>query len=648
VRSRFGPEDEDAFFAARDEVVARFHGWLDERGLSADLGSDADLLLRFTWGYLDGDILTWCVEDLDAILLELYPREVTAPPDLVELVVPSTAAFLDFLADEGLLAPGSDPLPRLKQRLEELAEPFRDAMDDPSTSGMAKSPFGAMADDGGDPADAGSMDAWIESFNAGTYEERSQALRARMMPLPSPGGHPRRLPPVALAPEHELVEAARTAPAMRRLAGFVEHVRAPRELTDRGNLELADARHLVEALGTGDPLDRTHGDRTDHTRSSTELPVLDLTFRWAQAAGFVEVREGTVCAAALGQRIGEAPLEAFHDALGALLDLGITARRYEDDRYGFGWYAEDVDELVSEWLLDLYEHGEQEIDDLVAETWEMLDDLFDLGHVEPRKLAFHRDLVEGAVRRILGLLADLGVVRLGGVVAVPTTFGTTDEAGGTLALTDLGTWAVNRIAATFTDAPVVGTHADDEAGALLTRCADLPDDLARAELDAWVDARETADAAGELAEALRTAGAVDVALGFGALLRIGRAASEAVRRLEDDPRLRPYVTVWRVDALDIEAPDVVTDDPAEQVALLHAVLELRGPHPLAVWLPLLRGVRSHEGRDEIVRTVGELWRPRTEQAEEVLNAIIEVHPDEAVGRSARRGLFELRSSGGPA
>jgi hypothetical protein len=235
----------------------------------------------------------------------------------------------------------------------------------------------------------------------------------------------------------------------------------------------------------------------------------------------------------------------------------------------------------------------------------------DLDDVASDKLAFHRGLVDSGVRRILGQLQELGIVTVTGVDEVETAVGT-EERGGAVALADLGVWAVQRMASVYLDAPVVGALVDAPAGELLRQATDMAEDAANAELDAWVAHREVTDAAAELVGALAGADEVAIGLAFGALLRIGAPAASAVRTLREDPRLGPYATVWLVDTLQIEAEEVQVDDIQSQVALLHAVLDLRGPHAITTWLPLMLGVRSDTGRDAIAATVGELWRPRSE------------------------------------
>lgn len=640
----FGPDDEDRFFVVRDELLERFERWLDSQGRSVDLRMDAELVLGFKWGYLDGHLGRWRTADLDELLLELYPRKVVADRELAELTVPAVAGLLEFLDQQGLLVPGSDPLPRLLARLDALRGPFLEALGDTSRYGLGKSLFGAMMADAVDLDDDAAVDGWVEAFNAGPGEERDRVLGPAMVQMLAALEGRRRLRPVTLAPVAELEQAAREAPAMVRFARFVDYVATPRKLTEKGNLKLADARELVELLELDDRLDETIGDRTFKTKSSTELSTLDRTFRWARTARLVKVRKGSLSATQAGRRLDRDVLQTVYQALHGLLELGVLAHRYRHDPYGFGWYAGEVDAEVSVWLLELYEHDHLDIEELVSETWELLLDRFDLDHVPADKLAFHRGLVEHGVRRILGQLQELGIVTVTDVDQVETSVGTKDR-GGVVALSDLGVWAVQRMASVELDAPVVGELMEVPADELLRQVTDMAEDAARAELDAWAAHRPVADAAAELVDALPEADDVAIGLAFGALFRIGTPAAPAVRALREDPRFGPYATVWLVDMLQIEGEDVRVDEVEGQVALLHAVLDLRGPHAVTVWLPLLLGVRSDSGRDAIAAAVGELWRDRSEAAGEVLDVIAAVHPDKPVAKAARKALFKLRSAG---
>ncbi|MEV4800433.1 hypothetical protein AB0K18_10495 [Nonomuraea sp. NPDC049421] len=76
------------------------------------------------------------------------------------------------------------------------------------------------------------------------------------------------------------------------LRAFTEWVGEGRKLTQTGKLTLSDARTLVALLKTGDEIDPKIGDRVFRTKSSTELPELNLIVEWAKATGLVRVVKG--------------------------------------------------------------------------------------------------------------------------------------------------------------------------------------------------------------------------------------------------------------------------------------------------------------------------------------------------------------------
>jgi len=74
----------------------------------------------------------------------------------------------------------------------------------------------------------------------------------------------------------------------------VEGPASGRKLTQTGRLTMADARHLVERLRTGDVIDPVIGDRSFRTKSSEELTGLHITLEWARAAGLIRRRGNTL------------------------------------------------------------------------------------------------------------------------------------------------------------------------------------------------------------------------------------------------------------------------------------------------------------------------------------------------------------------
>ncbi|MGH3855781.1 MAG: plasmid pRiA4b ORF-3 family protein [Pseudonocardiaceae bacterium] len=71
---------------------------------------------------------------------------------------------------------------------------------------------------------------------------------------------------------------------VRQVVDFVRWVGDGRKLTQTGALTLADARVVIDRLGTGDELDPAIGERVFKTKSSVELLGLNLIVEWAKAA----------------------------------------------------------------------------------------------------------------------------------------------------------------------------------------------------------------------------------------------------------------------------------------------------------------------------------------------------------------------------
>src|SRR3954454_18297317 len=102
--------------------------------------------------------------------------------------------------------------------------------------------------------------------------------------------------------EHDLATAAASAPALRQVTAFTRWVGSGRKLTQTGQLTMADARHLVALLETGDEIDPVIGKRMFRTRSSADLPGLAIVLAWAKAAGLLRVARGQLVPVKKNQR----------------------------------------------------------------------------------------------------------------------------------------------------------------------------------------------------------------------------------------------------------------------------------------------------------------------------------------------------------
>ena len=450
-----GSDDEDeAFEAVVSELAAGY-----EASTGSDLGWVVEQILEFKWGYLDGNLTTWSADEVRTVLFDLYPAKSSLQASSLTKVIEGFSGFLRYLGDAGLASPSSSR--RLALLVEGSASEFEAAMADESRYSAGKRLVMAMVADGIDPTDSAAVDAWTQAFNERSFDERVQIVGP-----PPDGGRPlpwwRRERPGALdgvvvsLPKKALEERARESVLLQRTRSLLEFVGEKRALTDKGNLTLADARELIELLGTPDVVDEVYGDRVFRRRSSTELRGVDLPFRLALAAGFLE--RPSAHRARPGPRVAllsEDPVEAVARLLSALLaEVGPTTYHWGGDTYGWGFWTEVVDEELAEVLADLAVAGEAvavEIDEIADELWGVVLDSYDLDEVEPHKLEFHSGLVNSAIRRAFGDLELLGVLAVSGVHEQTTEYGTTEKAGGVVTITPLGAWVMRHIAADVVD-----------------------------------------------------------------------------------------------------------------------------------------------------------------------------------------------------
>jgi hypothetical protein len=647
MRMEFRPEDEEAFHQAQDELLHRFAAWAERRVPEADPGL-VQFALDYKWGYGDGHLGRWITADLTDLLISWFPRKVSVFAGEAERVVPSLRAFLDWLAEEGLLDPASDRPAALRATLERLAPRFSAAMDDPSRYGPAKSLVALMQSSGVDVTDQDAISDFIDGFN-----ELPEHERRRLLPLPGEETAPPKLPPVRLAPQAELAAAADAAPAVERLRRFTNWVGEGRKLTQTGRLTLADAKTLVELLGTADEVDPVIGDEVFRTRSSAELPEVAVTFAWARAARLVRVVHGRVVPVKRSQPLLGRTLDLWERALEGLRQLGPDIF---DDHLLWSFLADDLDSLIPALLSALYLADEPvPLRALADHAWNDVRGGYVLDDEPSERLATWRWKVAADLDRILQHLQLLGAVDRMPAKAVPATeaddelpLATRYLLGGEamldtgFRLTPLGLWGANRLLRGLgVDAPVVGDLAHADAPTLLARCADLDPETCQEELRAWCDARGAEVAAAELAAFLRRADEPQARmLGFTALGAAGDAGVDAVRALRGDPQLHPYATLWLVDR-GLEEQEAVRPEMAAHmlVETCAAVAAQDGPSAVAQMLADLGPV------DEQAAIVGSLWRVDSPHVATVLQAVADAHPDKQVAKAARKAAFKLRSSG---
>jgi len=233
-----------------------------------------------------------------------------------------------------------------------------------------------------------------------------------------------------------------------------------------------------------------------------------------------------------------------------------------------------------------------------------------------------------ALSAVLETLADLGVVELG----------TEESAGGlTVALSPLGVWGVHRrLRAQGWHVPVLGGAGRSGAEGLLATLASCDAEDGEAEISAWLSARTPDQAAAEL---IRAAGSGSPGLrgaAFAVLDRIGEAAIGEVRAALAAPVLRAHASVWLHEHG--EQAELRPEDRTWLLVDLGAGL-LEEADPRDVVAELLPDVPA----DAQAEIVADLWRVSHPGVTDLLTALSEHHPDQAVARAARKAAFKARS-----
>ena len=119
-----------------------------------------------------------------------------------------------------------------------------------------------------------------------------------------------------------LKAAAEKAELTGQIRAFLAWVGPGRKLTATGRIGLADARHLVELLGTGDTIDPDIGGRVFKTRSSEDLAHLSRIVAWAKAARLVRVTGTRLVPVKKNAALADRPLDLVLALLEAYPRLG--------------------------------------------------------------------------------------------------------------------------------------------------------------------------------------------------------------------------------------------------------------------------------------------------------------------------------------
>lgn len=609
-----GPDDDDddRFATWREEVVGEFG-----RAIPADEPEidpfDFGLLLDWKRSYGDARFDSWRRSDLEEFLLDWCPAKLSATAEQVRSLPRSVALAAGFLADQGLLRAGSEPLEALERHAIGLQDAFMTAMDDPANFGMAKSLFAGVDLD---------LDALIGGTSAEDYVDDIV------------------IGPVVLPDDRALRRAALASPVVTTFVQLGDFFAAPgRLLTKSGNLKLVDARTLVELLGTGDTFREPDGGEAwqTSTRSASQLPVLDHWKRWASEAGVLRPRQGRLVAVeAWRKRARKNPLHELLEALHLLTDAG-PLQSYRS------WFATPMlsalDSLVGPLLGRLLEAPQGHPYDELVEQWTSL--LLEMGISE-----YFPGQLQHDFSQLVDVLDRVGVVVHHEAATSTTVTGGHRRVGGSLTLTPVGVrFAVDLLTEQGMTVQVVPAPEAQTIAGLVALVTQVELDAWWRSTTSWLDVQPD-DTAALVALLSGLERADDPAL---VLAGLDSAPDEAIERLipalrrllgaadPAAPDLPLLAAAWLDRHQQLDGPEVDAD--AVIVGSLIGLGRLAASSPQLMIEALVTSDEAHD-TFAFIQLVGQLLPP---YAVELLEAMGHHHPDKTVAKAARKQLFRTRS-----
>jgi hypothetical protein len=123
---------------------------------------------------------------------------------------------------------------------------------------------------------------------------------------------------------NDLEAAAEKAELTGQIRSFMTWLGEGRKLTQTGRIGLADARHLVALLGTGDRIDPEIGNQIVKTKSSEQLPYLTRIVAWMRAARLIRVTGIRMAPVKKNAGLADRPLDLVLALLEAYPRLGTS------------------------------------------------------------------------------------------------------------------------------------------------------------------------------------------------------------------------------------------------------------------------------------------------------------------------------------
>jgi len=230
---------------------------------------------------------------------------------------------------------------------------------------------------------------------------------------------------------NDLEAAAEKAELTGQMRSFMAWLGEGRKLTQTGRIGLADARHLVEVLGTGDKIDPEFGGRVSKTRSSEELPHFTRIVEWMKAARLVRVTGARLVPVKKNAALTSTPLDLVLALLEAYPRLGKAM--FPTNTWRQSLVGDEFTFIAPELLTRLLvNRGPSPMGDLKEVAFEEIAARYLLDRLNERQMETLRRTIDTDVTIAMAVLGVLGVVVV-------------DRTSDTAELTALGGFAIRRL-----------------------------------------------------------------------------------------------------------------------------------------------------------------------------------------------------------
>ena len=231
--------------------------------------------------------------------------------------------------------------------------------------------------------------------------------------------------------------AAQKARLTGQVRSFLDWLGEGRKLTQTGRIGMADARYLVELLGTGDVIDPEIGGRVFKTRSSEELAYLTMIVEWAKAARLIRVTGTRLVPVKKNAALAGNPLDLVLAMLAAYPKLGKSL--FPRSTWRQSVVGDEFTDISEELLTVLLAStGPCPLTTLSDTAYDMIAASYALGRLTERQHAFLRGTIVVDIRIAMSALHVLGVVAL-------DTATDHEEADDSAELTALGRYAIRKL-----------------------------------------------------------------------------------------------------------------------------------------------------------------------------------------------------------